>query len=786
MEHQRGTTKKMAGNAAGRRRDPRTGRGRARRTTPLSIALAVLLVVAGTALASSAGAQTPIIEVQSLDGSGNNRANPDWGRSGTNYSRVAPARYADNRGAMVAGPNSRRVSNRIFNDANQNLFSERRVTQWGFTWGQFLDHTFGLRLAPGVGNSPDPSSQNIPFDRSDPMESFVNDLGNIPFTRSAIAPGTGVNNPREQVNTVSSYIDAWAVYGGANERLEWLREGPVDGNLANNGARLLLTNGLLPRRDSRGNAAAAPVMDVDGRLRASPNRAMVAGDVRANENIALTATHTLFAREHNRIVGLLPNTLSEEQKFQLARRVVIAEQQYVTYNEFLPALGIQLPAYTGYKSNVNANLGNEFATVGYRAHSQIHGEIELETDADRYSQATLDALEAQGVEIAVVGDDIEMAVPLNVAFFNPDIIAQLQLGPLLQGIGLEAEYNNDEQIDNQLRSVLFQVPVTGNPECLDGPTLPQCFRGVVDLGAIDVERGRDHGMPTYNQLRAAFGLPAKTSFRAITGESTELFPSDPQLTPGNEANDPDSLDFTALFNIDGARVPLDSEEAEATATRGTRRTPLAARLRAVYGNVNNVDAFTGMIAERHLPGSEFGELQRAIWTRQFQALRDGDRFFYGNDPGLTQIKNQFGIDYRRNLGDIIASNTDIPRAELNGNVFLVADDALPPVACHVDYTVTTSWPGNFQVAATITNRGTTPINGWTLRWEYANGQRISQLWDGTNPSPSGNVVVSNASWNPTIAANGGRVSFGFNATFDNVTNADPPNFTLNNARCTGG
>ena len=61
--------------------------------------------------------------------------------------------------------------------------------------------------------------------------------------------------------------------------------------------------------------------------------------------------------------------------------------------------------------------------------------------------------------------------------------------------------SNDEQIDNQLRSVLFQVPVPGNPDCLDGPTLPACFRGVVDLGAIDIERGRDHGMPSLQPLR---------------------------------------------------------------------------------------------------------------------------------------------------------------------------------------------------------------------------------------------------------------------------------------------
>ena len=55
---------------------------------------------------------------------------------------------------------------------------------------------------------------------------------------------------------------------------------------------------------------------------------------------------------------------------------------------------------------------------------------------------------------------------------------------MLHGLGGEPQYKNDEQIDNQLRSVLFQLPVPGNPACLDGPTLPAVlFRGVVDLGA---------------------------------------------------------------------------------------------------------------------------------------------------------------------------------------------------------------------------------------------------------------------------------------------------------------
>jgi hypothetical protein len=751
-----------------------------RKRRRLAAAAAAGALVAGALIAIAPTAQAAVpFPVASLNGSGNNVANPTWGQGGTAYTRIAPARYADGLSQQVAGPNSRYVSNRIHNDSNQNLFSERRVTQWGFAWGQFLDHTFGLRDAPGVGNTPDPSSRNIEFDPNDPLEDFTNTVGYIPFTRSNATPGTGVTNARQQTNTVSSYLDAFAVYSGQNSRLEWLREGPVDGNLSNNNARLLLPGGLLPRRTARGDAATAPVMDVDGILRAQPNRAMVAGDVRANENLGLTATHTLFAREHNRIVNLLPTSLSQEDRFQIARRIVMAEQQYITYNEFLPALGVNLSRYTGYKSNVNANLGNEFATVSYRAHSMIHGEIETETELSRYTAAQLEQMEEMGLELAIEGDEVEIAIPLNVAFFNPDLLELVQVGPILRGLGLEAQYKNDEQIDNQLRSVLFQVPVSGNPECLDGPTLPECFQGVVDLGAIDIERGRDHGMPTYNQLRQAVGLPAKTSFTSITGESTDSFPS------GTGINNPNSLDFLSLRDIDGNPIDLNDEDAaEGTATSGVRRTTLAARLKAIYGSVNNVDAFVGMVSEAHVRGSDFGELQLALWRQQFTALRDGDRFFYGNDQGLNYIKSQYGIDYRRTLAQVIASNSDIEASEMNANVFLVSDADLPAATCHVDYRVTTSWPSGFQVDMAITNTGTAPINGWTMRFEFANGQAVTQLWNGLVTQSGRYVTVRNESWNPSLPPGARLGGVGFNAIWDNATNASPPNFSINNRRCT--
>ena len=60
-----------------------------------------------------------------------------------------------------------------------------------------------------------------------------------------------------------------------------------------------------------------------------------------------------------------------------------------------------------------------------------------------------------------------------------------------------------------------------------------------------------------------------------------------------------------------------------------------------------------MGSEPHAQGSEFGQLQRAIWKKQFEALRDGDRFFYLNDPELQTISQIYGIDYRHTLAELI-------------------------------------------------------------------------------------------------------------------------------------
>ncbi|MDB6008369.1 MAG: Endo,4-beta-xylanase precursor [Gammaproteobacteria bacterium] len=104
-------------------------------------------------------------------------------------------------------------------------------------------------------------------------------------------------------------------------------------------------------------------------------------------------------------------------------------------------------------------------------------------------------------------------------------------------------------------------------------------------------------------------------------------------------------------------------------------------------------------------------------------------------------------------------------------------------ACHVDYTLSSEWPGGFGAAITINNTGTTAISNWTLTWSFANGQTVTQLWNGNVTQSGANVSVTNESYNGNIASGGSYSGMGLNGTWNNTTNAVPTSFAVNAVAC---
>ncbi|RQW90725.1 cellulose-binding domain-containing protein, partial [Micromonospora chalcea] len=114
---------------------------------------------------------------------------------------------------------------------------------------------------------------------------------------------------------------------------------------------------------------------------------------------------------------------------------------------------------------------------------------------------------------------------------------------------------------------------------------------------------------------------------------------------------------------------------------------------------------------------------------------------------------------------------------------LLATNAQAAAGCRVTYTTASQWPGGFTANVDVTNLGD-PVNGWTLRWTFPSGQRVTQAWSATVTSSGADVTATNVGYNGAIATNG-TVSFGFNGSWTGANTA-PTAFTLNGVACTGG
>jgi hypothetical protein len=150
-------------------------------------------------------------------------------------------------------------------------------------------------------------------------------------------------------------------------------------------------------------------------------------------------------------------------------------------------------------------------------------------------------------------------LPLADAFFSPDTFVASGLAPLLRGLARQPAQEIDPHIVDDVRNFLFGAPGQGG----------------FDLASLNLQRGREHGLPGYNQVRVDFGLPALTSFAEVNPD------------PGVQA-----------------------------------------ALAAAYATVDDIDAWVGGLSEAHTPGTMVGETLLAILGDQFERARDGDRFWY--------------------------------------------------------------------------------------------------------------------------------------------------------------
>lgn len=513
--------------------------------------------------------------IRAIDGANNNSLNPEWGSFGDELFGLTSSSFGDGISGLTGQerPNPRVISNHMFAQ-EELIFDEQNLSDFIWVFGQFIDHEIVL-VDDDVTES---LAISIPED--DPV--FVPNGAPIGMFRSQgmLGTGTSEDNVRKYANEITAFIDGSVIYGSSMSRATWLR--------SFEGGKLKMSQGnLLPWNTITGefNDPRDPVAPhMEDPIR-NGIKHFVTGDVRANENPLLITFHTLFAREHNRIcddILIDQPELEDEEVYQKARRIVGGILQSIVYSEWLPAMGIKLPEYSGYRNDVNPQISNVFSAAAFRmGHTLINSNV-LRLDGD--------GEEIQGGHIS-----------LRDAFFNPTVINLAGgIDPYLRGMASQVQQRLDCKVIDDVRNFLF-----GHPS-----------QGGLDLASININRGRERGLGDFNQIREDIGLPRLRTFGELTSD------------------------------------PVAQQE-----------------MLDLYGSIDNIDPWVGMLAEDYMPGAMFGSTIRAILQEQFQRLRDGDKFFFEADPVLTVQEKS--IIRQTTMRDIIMRNSEIK--VMQENVFLAVN-----------------------------------------------------------------------------------------------------------------
>nr|XP_020043768.1 lactoperoxidase isoform X2 [Castor canadensis] len=461
-----------------------------------------------TSLSSEVGCDNPAPVVKcdmsspyrTITGNCNNRRKPALGAANRALARWLPAEYEDGLslpfgwtpGKTRNGfplPLAREVSNEIAGYLNEEGVLDQNRSLLFMQWGQIVDHDLDFAPDTEMGSSNYSKAQcdeyciqgdncfPIMFPPGDPKLKTQGKC--MPFFRAGFVCPTQPYQSlaREQINALTSFLDASLVYGPEPSLASRLRNlsSPlglmaVNQEFSDNGLPLLPFVTQKPSPCELINTTAnVPCF--------------LAGDSRAAEQILLATSHTLFLREHNRLARELKTLNPQwdgEKLYQEARKILGAFVQIITFRDYLPiVLGDEMqkwiPLYQGYNESVDPRISNVF-TFAFR-----FGHLEIPSTVSRLDE-----------NYQPWGSESEL--PLHTLFFNTWRIAKDGgIDPLVRGLLAKKAklMKQNKMMTGELRNKLFQPTHT--------------IHGF-DLASINIQRGRDHGQPAYNSWRGFCGL----------------------------------------------------------------------------------------------------------------------------------------------------------------------------------------------------------------------------------------------------------------------------------------
>ncbi|XP_076834778.1 thyroid peroxidase isoform X2 [Brachyhypopomus gauderio] len=555
---------------------------------------------------------------RTISGVCNNRNNPLWGAANSVLARWLPAEYEDgesqpkgwNNEQYYSGfllPPVQKVSNEIMQSSSQYRLEDEAYSQLLVDWGQYIDHdiSFTPQSTSKASFLEGTNCLNV-CENSDPcfpIQIPLNDepFGNkscLPFFRSL--PACPLSGPahtlqsqqmlqRQQMNSATSYLDASTVYGHSTLLQKTLRD-------------LSSSEGLLAVNSKHTDHGGRPylpfVRDTPSACFQEPGtgpmqrvECFVAGDSRVNEVLPLTALHTLWMREHNRIATYLKQLnghWSPETIYQETRKIVGALHQIITMRDYIPKiLGEEMfdhiiGPYEGYDESVDPSVSNVFATAAFRfGHATVSAQMRRLNESYHEHQNF-------------------SSLPLHQTFFSPwRIVREGGLDPVLRGLlGSPAHKQNQHHLmTEELTEKLVVL------------TVPE----VLDLAALNLQRGRDHGLPGYNDWRVFCGYDRVES----------------------------GADLRGVVH-DGALVE---------------------KIMDLYGHPNNIDVWLAGLVEDVLPGARTGPLFACLIGRQMRMLREGDRFWWERPGVFSELQRQ--ELQKHSLSRVICDNSGLTEVPLD-------------------------------------------------------------------------------------------------------------------------